>query len=104
MPGLAGGGGGLSQSWQCQDFDSAYFGNPSLIGCDKHLVVIVLTCVGLKDSITFDSCVTDPLRSLLTSLSSEGTATIAPALAIFGNIWLFGTVVFDRLLTITLAH
>ena len=23
-----------------------------LIGCDKHLVVIVLTCVGLKDSIT----------------------------------------------------
>ena len=29
VPGLGGGGGGLSQSWQCQDFDSTYFVNPS---------------------------------------------------------------------------
>ena len=30
VPGLGGGGGGLRQSWQCQDFDSACYGNPSL--------------------------------------------------------------------------
>ena len=28
VPGL--GGGGLSQSWQCQDFDSTYYVHPSL--------------------------------------------------------------------------
>ena len=31
MPGLGGGGGGLSQSWQCQDFGSSSNSNPSLI-------------------------------------------------------------------------
>ena len=30
VPGLGGGGGGLSQSWQCQDFGSSRYGNPSL--------------------------------------------------------------------------
>ena len=30
VPGLGGGGGGLSQSWQCQDFGSSGYGNPSL--------------------------------------------------------------------------
>ena len=30
VPGLGGGGGGLSQSWQCQDFGSSGYCNPSL--------------------------------------------------------------------------
>ena len=31
VPGFGGGGGGLSQSWQCQDFGSSGYGNPSLM-------------------------------------------------------------------------
>ena len=31
VPGLGGGEGGLSQSWQCQDFDSACYFHPSLM-------------------------------------------------------------------------
>ena len=34
VPGLGGGGGGLSQSWQCQDFGSSGYGNPSLREAD----------------------------------------------------------------------